>query len=300
MRLLIFSFFTICAAQLQAQQKNIYYPSGFVQFSYQVKDGRLNGDFVSYYENGFVKAKVNFIQGQKQGIWKAWDTTGILRTERNYRDNYDFDIVAEWTKTGCGISADEVSNKNNKLHTSTSAMDDVIYRQRFWKKALPVASNSKLYDNEFRNLLIKGIGDGTIAAFSDDRFVNVIPVITATQLLNKTPIEFITKEDHIFSAGDQQMKYRMIGLGLSYKEQESEKTIWIYYPDLLTKLPGNEVVKGFQNNLFITEIDKTTAQSRENSSRKVQEIEKIFLLLGEADYEAQAWIYLLNKDIAIK
>ncbi len=65
MRLLIFSFFTICTVQLQAQQKNIYYPSGFVQFSYQVKDGRLNGDFVSYYENGFVKAKGNFIQGQK-------------------------------------------------------------------------------------------------------------------------------------------------------------------------------------------------------------------------------------------
>ena len=300
MRLLIFSFFTICTVQLQAQQKNIYYPSGFVQFSYQVKDGRLNGDFVSYYENGFVKAKGNFIQGQKQGIWKAWDTSGILRTERNYRDNYDFDIVAEWTKTGCGLSPDEVSSKNKKLHTSTSAMDDVIYRQRFWKKALPVATNSKLYNNEFRNLLIKGIGDGTIAAFSDDRFVNVIPVITATQLLNETPIEFITKEDHIFSVGDQQMKYRMIGLGLIYKEQESEKTIWIYYPDLLTKLPGNEVVKGFQNNLFITEIDKTTAQSRENSSRKVQENEKIFLLLGEADYEAQAWIYLLNKDIAGK
>ena len=300
MRLLIFSFFTICAVQLQAQQKNIYYPSGFVQFSYQVKDGRLNGDFVSYYENGFVKAKGNFIQGQKQGIWKAWDTSGILRTERNYRDNYDFDIVAEWTKTGCGLSPDEVSSKNKKLHTSTSAMDDVIYRQRFWKKALPVATNSKLYNNEFRNLLIKGIGDGTIAVFSDDRFVHVIPVITATQLLNETPIEFITKEDHIFSGGDQQMKYRMIGLGLSYKEQESEKTIWIYYPDLLTKLPGNEVVKGFQNNLFITEIDKTTAQSRENSSRKVQENEKIFLLLGEADYEAQAWIYLLNKDIAGK
>ena len=108
MRLLIFSFFTICAIQLQAQQKNIYYPSCFVQYSYQVKDGPLNGDFVSYYENGFIKAKGNFIQGQKQGIWKAWDSNGILRTQRNYRDNYDFDIIAEWTKTGCGIIADEL------------------------------------------------------------------------------------------------------------------------------------------------------------------------------------------------
>ena len=155
MRLLIFSFFTICAIQLQAQQKNIYYPSCFVQYSYQVKDGPLNGDFVSYYENGFVKAKENFIQGQKQGIWKAWDTNGILRTQRNYRDNYDFDIVAEWTKTGCGISADELSNKNNKLHTAASVMDNVIYRQRFWKKAIPVATNSTLYSNESCNLLKK-------------------------------------------------------------------------------------------------------------------------------------------------
>ena len=96
------------------------------------------------------------------------------------------------------------------------------------------------------------------------------------------------------------MKYKILGLGLTYKELGSEKTIWIYFPDLLTKLPGNEIVKGFQNNLFITEIDKTTAQSRENSSRKVQNSEKILLLLGEADYEAQVWIYLLNKDIAGK
>ena len=146
----------------------------------------------------------------------------------------------------------------------------------------------------------KGISDGTIAAFSDDRFVNVIPVKSATQLLSETPTGFITKEDHVFSAGDQQMKYKILGLGLTYKELGSEKTIWIYFPDLLTKLPGNEIVKGFQNNLFITEIDKTTAQSRENSSRKVQDSEKILLLLGEADYEAQVWIYLLNKDIAGK
>lgn len=299
MRLLIFSLLTVCAVQLQAQQKNIYYPSGFVQYSFQVKEGRLNGEFASYYENGFVKAKGNFAQGQKQGVWKAWDTSGILRVQRSYQDNNNFNIVSEWTKTGCGRSPEEVNKKNTQLHTTNSSSpDDVIYMQRYWKRALPVATNSSLYSNDFRNVLIKGINDGSFAAFSDDRFTNVISANTVIPLLSELPQAFMIKEQHSFSAVDQQMKNRIIGLGLTYNQQGADKTIWIYYPDLLEKASANAVVKGLQNHLFITEIDMTTAQAGGNKPRKIEDNEKILLLLAETDFEAQAWIYLLNKDIA--
>lgn len=298
MRTLIFSLLTFFAVQLQAQQKNIYYPSGFVQYSFQVKDGRLNGEFASYYENGFVKAKGNFAEGQKQGAWKAWDTTGILRVQRNYRNDSDFDIVSEWTKTGCGISQEEVSMKNTKLDNAIYSHDDAIYVHRYWKKALPVAANSGLFSNEFRNLLIKGISDGSFAGFSDDRFIDAMPANTVISLLTELPNEFMIKEQHSFSAGDQQMKNRIIGLGLTYIQQGSDKTIWMYYPDLLAKAPGSIAINGLENYSFITETDMTTVQSTGAKPRKVEDKEKILLLLAEADFEAQAWIYLLNKDIA--
>jgi len=298
MRLLIFSLFTVCTVKLQAQQKNIYYPSGFVQYSFQIKDGRLNGEFVSYFENGFVKAKGNFAEGQKQGVWKAWDTSGILRVQRSYQGNNNFDIVAEWTKTGCGRSAEEVSKKNTKLDNATSTYDDAIYMHRYWKKALPVAANSGLFSNEFRTVLNKEITDGSLAGFADDRFIDAMPANTVTSLLTELPKEFMIKEEHSFSAGNQQMNNRIIGLGLTYNQQGADKTIWIYYPDLLEKASGSVAVKGLQNHSFITEINMTTVQSTGAKPRKVEDNEKILLLLAEADFEAQAWIYLLNKDIA--
>ena len=95
MKAIFFFCMMIICSQLPAQYNKIYYPSGLLQYSYELKDGGLHGDFISYYDNGLVKAKGSFINNQKTGIWLSWDSSGILRSKRSFQNDRAFDVINE-------------------------------------------------------------------------------------------------------------------------------------------------------------------------------------------------------------
>ncbi len=296
--------FLILSVTLKAQQKNIYYPSGFVHYSYDVKNEKLNGEFASYYENGLISAKGSFTNGQKTGKWQAWDSSGILRTSRMYRNNSDFDLLAEWTQGGNNIPEENTKKKNEKFHAGSTNISakDIIYIERYWKRILPGDANKELFSDEFNKSLEQEIASGNIHMFQDDRFVHLLSPAEAATILKGTPSQFVLKEQHSFFATSQQMQAKIIGLGLLYKNKEEEITYWLYYPDMEPALqnmpePALLIAGKISAHSFITEIDMTTYRAVNYQPRKVSENEKIVLLLREADYEAQVWIYLLDKEL---
>ncbi len=301
MRYFLVIGFLLVSATVFSQQKSIYYPSGFVHYSYNVKNQKLDGEFASYYENGMVSAKGSFSGGQKTGKWQAWDSSGVLRTSRLYRNNADFDLLAEWTADGTRIEEEKVKKKNETLKNA-GLSNDVIYVERYWKRILPGQANEELFWSEFRNSLIERITSKEIYVFQEDRFVHVLSPAEATAQLKTQPASYLIKEQHSFLANNQQMQTKIIGVGMAYYDGEKENIYWLYYPDMepvLLKMPvpAPAIAARLSEQSFVSEIDMTTYLSRNFQARKVSENEKNMLLLREADFEAQAWIYLLNKEL---
>ncbi|MEO7983623.1 MAG: hypothetical protein ABI688_06055 [Bacteroidota bacterium] len=305
MKLLLCSFLLSVFAQLSAQQTNSYYPSGLVRFSYEIKNDKLNGNYVSYYENGLVKAKGSFMNGQKTGNWQAWDTSGMLRSKRNYRNNLDFELLSEWNSSGCSVSAFYLEKKKKDLQgvVSYHNANDYMYTQRYWEAMSPGQDNLELFSNDFTALLKTEIAAGRIIMFSDDRFINNKPAGEAAALVNRTPDEYMLKVNHDFYAVNQKMQIRVIGIGLVYKDASGEKIGWLYGPDLFTALeklpvPAPAIAGKFRDHLFSAKLEMTTVQAPGYHLRKIDEKERMALVLAEVDFETHAWVYLLEKDPA--
>ena len=302
MRSLLLSFLAVCSIQLQAQPKNTYYPSGLVQYNYELKDDVLNGPFISYYDNGFVRSKGSFTNGQKSGIWQAWDTLGILRSKRYYRNNMDFDLLSEWSNGGCSVSPDYLEKKKKALQGTSGSHNEYIYLHRYWEIISSEQANQELFGDEFNKLLGREIAAGRIVVFKDERFVTPMPSTDAVAIVNKIPDEYLLKAEHGYSALNQRMQVRNIGLGLVTKDPAGDKITWLYIPDLYSVLskspsPGPSIADKLRNQLYSTKLDMTTFQSQGFKPRKVKENEKTDIILAEIDWETSAWIYLLDKDL---
>ncbi len=296
----ILVFLLLCTATgVPAQQKNIYYPSGLVQYSYQFKDGKLNGDFISYYESGLVKAKGSFANGQKQGIWNAWDTEGVLRSRRNYQGNVSFELLSEWNSAGSAVDAAYLEKKKAVICMPLSFHDEEpIYVQRYWEIIQPAPANNELFKTEVADLVKTQIKAGQLTVFRDDRFVNPVSPTDAETMITGVPDEYILKLDHRYIASRQQMFTVVIGVGMKYKADGEEKIAWLYYPDLkpvLNTIPA--IVEKLNEGSFQTTIDMTTWRSKNNQPKKLDDSERVAVLLAETDFEASAWVYLLDKDL---
>ena len=46
-----------------------YYENGQLGYSYNLKDGLIDGHFIGYHEDGILKEKGDWISGEKTGVW---------------------------------------------------------------------------------------------------------------------------------------------------------------------------------------------------------------------------------------
>lgn len=301
MRLLILLPVLVCL-QASAQQQQLYYASGLLQYSYEVKDGKFNGSFTSYHDNGLMKAKGNFINGKRSGTWQAWDEEGVLRIKRSYNNDATIDLLAEWKKTGCQVDAAYLEQKERRLNEALASVkyEDLFFHLRYWNLVLPSKENADIFAADFTEYVKKGIADGRITAFSDDRCVNIIKPAEA-KWLTGTPDAFLLKEDHSFSQSTQRNVVNIISLGLTFHYYGDTKTAWLYFPHLRSSAQGSTVASAIVTRLdqgsFTSTIDMTTFHSN-NKPRKISGTETIYLRLAEIDMETTAWIYLQEKDLA--
>ena len=70
-------------SDMEAKQYELFYSNGAVRIKVQLKNGELNGDYVSYYPNGKKKIQGKFRKGKQQGLWRYYSAENkILERKR--------------------------------------------------------------------------------------------------------------------------------------------------------------------------------------------------------------------------
>ncbi|MGB2554727.1 MAG: toxin-antitoxin system YwqK family antitoxin, partial [Flavobacteriaceae bacterium] len=70
-------------SDMEAKQYELFYSNGAIRIKVELKNGELNGDYVSYYPNGKKKIQGKFRKGKQQGLWRYYSAENkILERKR--------------------------------------------------------------------------------------------------------------------------------------------------------------------------------------------------------------------------
>lgn len=70
-------------SDMEAKQYELFYSNGAMRIKVELKNGELNGDYVSYYPNGKKKIEGKFRKGKQQGLWRYYSSENkILERKR--------------------------------------------------------------------------------------------------------------------------------------------------------------------------------------------------------------------------
>ena len=296
---------------IEIEKKVIYYPSGSKHFEYEIKSGLLNGPVTGYYENGKIKLQGQLKNNQKTGIWTAWDEKGVKRAERKFLDDYSFEIIKEWDADGKAIDAAIIQQKNERLIGARSKViieKHSVYVLRFWKDIKPgEASNSFLFEgNSFYDFLITQACDKKLAVYTEDRFINKITDFELlTSYKNATVTGYKLKEDLVFTRDKEVMHTVVHGIcPVISINGETKELGWFYLPFIRNQRHAteaiDEAVTKLEKRNYSGIISKTTINTFGRDVHPVQPADSDFYLLAPIEYEAQVWIYFMDKQSVAK
>ncbi len=77
-----------------------YYSSGELREKYQIKNGKLHGDYYEYYKTGVIKEKAKYFDGQLNGVRRFFYENGKLHWEAQYKDGKNNGFHKEYSKNG--------------------------------------------------------------------------------------------------------------------------------------------------------------------------------------------------------
>jgi hypothetical protein len=288
------------------EKKVILYPNGNKHFEYELKSKLLNGQFTSYYENGRIKLQGQLKNNQKTGVWTAWDENGTKRSERKFTDNYSFEIINEWDAGGKPIESQLLQNKNERIIGARSKevqQKQMSYIQRFWREiASEEEGNKYLFENNaFYNFLVTQACNKRLNAFQDDRHINAIEDIELLKSYKgATPVNFIIKEDLIFTRDHEVMHTKVIGVcPVVMINGERKEVGWFFIPYVRNHREAGDdietIVSRLEKHHYAATITRTTIDRGGEESREVRPAESDYYLLSPIEYEAHAWIYFSEK-----
>jgi hypothetical protein len=295
----------------EIEKKVIYYPNGNKHFEYEIKSGLLNGPVAGYYENGKIKLQGQLKNNQKTGLWTAWDEKGNKRSERKFFDDYSFEIINEWDAEGKPIDPAILQQKKERLIAARSkaiADKHSVYAHRFWRDIGPgETSNNFLFEgNSFYNFLITQACNKTMHVYSDDRGINKIADYELLKLYKDATVTgYMLKEDMIFTR-DKEIMHTVVSFinPIVSINGETKQVGWFYIPYIRGHRQATdaveEIVTKLEKHHYSGTISKTTINAAGKESREVQPAESDFYLLAPIEYEAQVWIYFLDKQTVAK
>jgi hypothetical protein len=293
------------------EKKAIYYPNGNKHFEYEVASGLLHGPVTAYFENGRIKLQGQLKNNQKTGKWTAWDEKGTKRSERLFFDDYSFEIINEWNAEGKPIDPVTLQQKKERLmaaRSKTIAEKHSIYVHRFWKEIGPgEAANNFLFEgNSFYNFLITQACNKTMNVYSDDRGISKI---ADYELLKSYRNGIVTgyklKEELIFTRDKEIMHTVVFFINPTISiNGETKEVGWFYIPFIRDHRQATEAVEEIVTKLekrhYSGTISKTTINANGKESRDVQPGDSDLYLLTPIEYEAQTWIYYIDKQAVAK
>lgn len=66
--------------------QNVYYESGQIFVTGEMKDGNREGEWLWYFENGEISSQVSYSQDKKEGLQIIWSEWGIKTMEETYKE----------------------------------------------------------------------------------------------------------------------------------------------------------------------------------------------------------------------
>lgn len=135
------------------------------KYTYETKDGRIDGTFVSWYPNGKKKAEGTFVNTFRNGTWTIWDSTGAMLLKREYSDPLTFTQTFPLTGPSIKDKPDEPARNTDGYYNYSSYREkDVIWSKRVWRYIEP-ANNAALFnDNRLFRVIHKAIAEQGLTA----------------------------------------------------------------------------------------------------------------------------------------
>ncbi|EHI79400.1 hypothetical protein HMPREF9093_00328 [Fusobacterium sp. oral taxon 370 str. F0437] len=76
------------------------YPSGKIEATLEVVDGKLNGKTYIYYETGIVKKEENYVNSLMEGVVRTYYPSGRLLSQVNFKNDKEEGLMKGYFETG--------------------------------------------------------------------------------------------------------------------------------------------------------------------------------------------------------
>lgn len=297
--LLLFCFFSSFASDT----KTIYYDNGNKRLFYEMNNGMLDGKFEGFHNNGQLKMKGDFKNNQKTGVWTFWDENGVKRSQRKYQDNYSFELLAEWTKDGQAANKATIREKNDRFIAARSkkaAERQMRYSQRnFLSVGRHNANDQLLFENVLYDFLMQGVKSQTIAVYKDERFFSEDKRNEILQHAQQKPVEYIVREDLIYTQDHQVMQTTAIGICPVIEVNGERKELgWFYLPLVRNNRNATnqieEIVTALDRKQYAGKVIKTSINTEGTDLAAVAASDADLIALHPLEYEAVANIYFMD------
>lgn len=282
------TFFTAAARE----KKTLYYPSGKLQYEYEMEGHLFDGKFASYFETGKLRIKGQFINNQKAGLWRVWDENGLLRSERNYSNNKNFTILSETDSSGVKIRRDI-----RQVNLESKETDVILFNHRYISSIGKTSEvNKELFvEMGLIDQLMGRIMKGELISFSDDRFTLPLNVATNSCYTYNDVTAILVKEDYTCNVSNQTMLNRVLGICPVIMDKGKQKLLgWVYVPDLKFE---TKQLNNIKDNLYESSFIKTTVNDPSFKFRDVKADENDMLRLMLLEFEANAILYTIDQQM---
>lgn len=299
-----FSFLLIFIFNSYASDiKTIYYDNGNKRLFYEVKEGMLDGKFEGYHSNGKLKMKGDFKNNQKAGVWTFWDENGVKRSQRKYQDNYSFELLAEWNKDGKATEKAIIREKNDRFIAARSkktAERQMRYSQRnFLSIDKENANNQFMFDKLLYDFLMQGLKSETIAVYKDERFFNEANRDQILQYAQQKPVEYIVREDLIYTQDHQVMQTSATGICPVIELNGEKKELgWFYLPLVRNNRKATnqieEIITALDRKQYAGRVIRTSINAEGIDLAAVAASQAELVAFHPLEYEAVANIYFID------
>lgn len=226
---------------------------------FSIKEGKLNGEYISFYKNGNVKARGELINNVRTGKWIVNDSTGKKIHERNYSNDFLsfvklFPVPEEKGPASLFDSSfyHAVKDKSGMIPYFPLKERAVVYASRLWRN-IPKDQNQHLYAKDFLyKIVFAFVTDSSNLSYcsEDDDFAKQIfpSQLKKYSLKNYAIINYKIKEDCIIDSDRMVSESRIIGIcpvGVNLKTKDTLDLYWIYFPYL--REPFSENVTKIKN-----------------------------------------------------
>ncbi|HXB41333.1 MAG TPA: gliding motility protein GldN [Bacteroidia bacterium] len=244
MKKIFYIFMFFYGTLLFSQTKKQAYEDKQVKAEYHLKNGLMDGKYISHYPNGKKKAEGNFKDNLRVGKWDVWDSTGKLHADHIFK------------------SDSLIKNKDGYVNYTYLKEADVAIWSRIWRNVYK-ENNPLLFGTaSLFDTLYSYIQRDSLIIYKDEEYTTQKSKEDIKTTFSSDKYEIVAykfKEDWFFDKKINATEIRVLGIYpvLRPKNSENEENMglgWIYFPQARKLLASQKLWDKHYPN--ITNLDE--------------------------------------------